>query len=66
MASVPGPDPDRPLPRPGAPAKEPAKEPDEDDRRIATPERQVEPPWMPRPYSPERETVEPEAPAVLP
>jgi hypothetical protein len=65
MASVPGPDPDRPLPTPGAPAQEPPREPDEDDRRVATPDRE-EPAWMPQPYHPERETVEPVAPAALP
>lgn len=66
MATVPGPDPDRPLPRPDAPGIEPQEEPSEDDRRIATPEREADPPWLPEPYDPERETIEPEAPVLLP
>lgn len=58
MASVPGPRPDRPLPSPGVPA-EPARETEEDDRRSATPDRDDAPPWLPEPYQPGRETVEP-------
>ena len=60
MASVPGPDPDRPLPRPGAPGLEPEHEegwelaPDEDL------------PWQADPWDPAREQEEQDAPAALP
>lgn len=60
MATVPGPNPDQPLPRPGAPAEEPPYEPEEEQETIG-PERQ-EPDWMPEPYDPEREVAEPGIP----
>lgn len=62
MATVPGPDPDKPLPRPGEPAIEPEYEPDEEQH--ASPDEQPE--WMPEPYDPEREFVEPGMPAGVP
>lgn len=62
MATVPGPDPDRPLPRPGAPALEPEHEPDEE--HSATPDEQ--PSWLPEPYDPDREYSEPALPAGVP
>lgn len=63
MASVPGPRPDQPLPRPGAPAVEPEHEPDEERR--ASPERR--PAWLPEPYRPGREKrVNPDAPVPVP
>jgi hypothetical protein len=67
MATVPGPQPDRPLPTPGAP-EAPPYEREEEDRRVASPpDRQdTEPDWMPEPYSPEREQVEPDVPAGVP
>ena len=64
MATVPGPRPDRPLP-PVAPAIEPEREWDDDDHRAAPPDRE-RPDWLPEPYDPERERVEPGAPAPLP
>jgi hypothetical protein len=67
MATVPGPQPDRPLPIPGAPAEEPPREYEEEERREAAPQREgTDPSWLPEPYDPEREHVEPEEPAVLP
>jgi hypothetical protein len=60
MASVPGPDPDRPLPRPSAPGLEPEHEeewelaPDEDA------------PWESEPWDPAREREEVDAPAAAP
>ena len=62
MATVPGPDPDKPLPRPGAPGVEPEYEPDEE--QFASPGEQ--PSWMPEPYDPEREYEEPALPAGVP
>ena len=65
MATVPGPRPDRPLPSPGAP-ESPPYEREEQDRREASPSREnTDPSWLPEPYSPEREQVEPEQPALL-
>ena len=62
MATVPGPDPDKPLPKPGQPGAEPEYEPDEE--QLASP---TEPPsWMPEPYDPEREFVEPGLPVGVP
>lgn len=63
MATVPGPNPDRPLPTPGSPAERPL-ETEEDDRREAGPEER--PAWEPEPYDPERELVEPDVPAAVP
>lgn len=62
MATVPGPDPDKPLPRPGAPAVEPEYEPEEE--QYASPDEN--PSWMPEPYDPEREYAEPAMPAGVP
>ncbi len=61
MATVPGPDPDRPLPRPGAPGIDPEYEPDE---QFGSPDES--PDWMPEPYDPEREYEEPAMPAGVP
>jgi hypothetical protein len=55
MASVPGPDPDRPLPRPAAPAQEPERE----EQWEAAPDEA--PSWLPEPYDPAREQKEREA-----
>jgi hypothetical protein len=66
MATVPGPRPDRPLPTPGHPAEAPPREYEEEERH-ASPERGEETPsWEPQPYDPERELVEPAAPAGVP
>lgn len=66
MATVPGPQPDRPLPSPGAP-EAPPYEREEEDRRVASPDRDdSDPSWLPEPYSPDREQVEPEQPAAVP
>ena len=54
MATVPGPQPDRPLPIPGAPAEEPVHEPIEEPD-FSDPYRSDEPDWLPKPYEPERE-----------
>jgi hypothetical protein len=61
MATVPGPDPDAPLPRPGAPALEPEYEPEEEP---SSPDES--PNWLSEPYDPEREFVEPALPAGVP
>jgi hypothetical protein len=61
MASVPGPDPNKPLPRPGAPGLEPEHE--EDERWEAAPE---EAPWEEEPWEPSREREEIETPASVP
>lgn len=63
MASVPGPDPDRPLPRPGAPALEPPRE--DDESWEASPD-EDRPSWMPDPYDPQREHEEQDLPAGVP
>lgn len=63
MATVPGPNPDRPLPTPGI-TEEPVRE-HEDDERHASPSEPA-PSWEPEPYDPERELVEPETPAAVP
>jgi hypothetical protein len=63
MASVPGPRPDRPLPTPGITEK-PEREHEEEERQ-ASPAEPV-PSWEPEPYDPEREIVEPGAPAAVP
>lgn len=60
MATVPGPRPDRPLPRPGAPAQEPEYTPEEEPD-VVGPERD-EPGWLPKPYDPDREYEEPGVP----
>lgn len=62
MATVPGPDPDKPLPRPGTPGIEPEFEPDES----LEPPQEDRPEWMSEPYDPSREFVEPELPAAVP
>ena len=64
MATVPGPGPDRPLPRPGAPDERPI--PGEDERIASPPEREEQPSWEPEPYDPEREYAEPSVPAGVP
>jgi len=61
MASVPGPDPNKPLPRPGAPGLEP---PHEDEGWEAAPD--DAPSWLPEPYSPEREVQEEDVPLGVP
>jgi hypothetical protein len=61
MASVPGPDPNKPLPRPGAPGLEPEHE--EEESWVAAPE---EPSWMPEPYEPSREHEEQDLPVGIP
>jgi len=63
MATVPGPKPDRPVPRPGAPAEEPPYEPEEPE--VAEPARRDKPEWLPEPYDPDREVVEPGVPIGL-
>lgn len=63
MATVPGPDPDKPLPRPGAPGVEPEYEPEDVPSEPAQEER---PEWMSEPYDPSREFTEPELPAAVP
>jgi len=57
MATVPGPNPDKPLPRPGAPAEEPPHEPIEEPDHVG-PDRADDPRWLPQPYDPERERDE--------
>src|SRR5690606_34276186 len=61
MATVPGPNRDKPLPRPGAPAQEPPYEPEEEPD-VVGPERPDSPDWLPKPYDPEREVAEPGIP----
>ena len=61
MASVPGPDPNKPLPRPGAPGLEPEHE---EEQWEAAPDE--EPSWLPEPYEPAREHEEQDTPAALP
>lgn len=61
MATVPGPQPDKRPPIPGAPGKEPPREPEEEPG-ITEPDRHDEPDWMPKPYDPEREVEEPGVP----
>jgi hypothetical protein len=63
MATVPGPRPDRPLPTPGVPAERPAREYEEEERKAAPDD---SPSWEPEPYDPEREHIEPAAPAAVP
>lgn len=62
MASVPGPDPNRPLPRPDAPGKEPEHE--EEEHWEAAPH--TAPSWLPEPYEPAREHEEKDLPAAVP
>lgn len=64
MATVPGPDPDKPMPRPGAPGIEPEHEPEEEEYR-GSPE-EDRPSWLTDPYDPSREIVEPDLPAGVP
>jgi hypothetical protein len=66
MATVPGPQPDRPLPTPGAPEEPPYEREREDERVASPPDREADPSWLPEPYSPEREQVEPDLPAGVP
>lgn len=63
MATVPGPDPDQPLPRRSAPGIEPEHEPDEE--QFASPA-EDRPSWLPEPYDPDREFAEPSLPAGVP
>jgi hypothetical protein len=63
MATVPGPDPDKPLPRPGAPGVEPEYEPEEEE--FSDPA-EDQPSWMSEPYDPSREYAEPESPVTVP
>jgi hypothetical protein len=63
MATVPGPRPDRPLPTPGITEEPPQREHEEEQQ--ASPSEPV-PSWEPQPYDPEREHVEPAAPAAVP
>jgi hypothetical protein len=66
MATVPGPQPDRRFPPPGAPAERPAV-PDEEERVASPPDRSdSEPGWAPEPFEPERERAEPAMPAGVP
>ena len=68
MATVPGPQHDRPLPTPGAPAEAPVEEPayDPEEERHASPG-PSRPEWdEPAPWSPEREQVERDIPAGVP
>lgn len=64
MATVPGPDPDKPFPRPGAPAIEPEYEPDEE--LFGSPAEEDQPGWMSEPYDPSKEYAEPDVPAGVP
>jgi len=64
IATVPGPNPDKPLPQPGAPGKEIPVEPEEEPDHIG-PERSDDPDWLPKPYDPEREYEEPGVPLGL-
>jgi hypothetical protein len=52
MATVPGPQPDAPLPIPGEPGEEIVHESEEQGTE---PYRGDDPDWLPRPYEPERE-----------
>jgi hypothetical protein len=63
MATVPGPDPDKPLPRPGAPAIEPEYEPEEEQLE---PSEEDQPGWMSEPYDPSKEFTEPDLPVAVP
>jgi hypothetical protein len=58
MATVPGPDPDKPLPIPSAPGEEPTYEPFEEPGIGDPGWGGSEPDWMPTPYVPEREEEE--------
>lgn len=65
MSTVPGPRPDGPLPRPGAPdRREPPRE-SEPERRETQPAREA-PDWLPEPYDPERERETVQEPAGVP
>lgn len=61
MASVPAPRPDEPLRPPGMPREEPLPDTEKEERRASP-----EPSWIPEPYDPEREGVEPGAPVPTP
>lgn len=61
MATVPGPNPDKPLPQPGAPGEEPPYEPEEEPDHVG-PDRSDDPGWWPKPYDPQREYEEPGIP----
>jgi hypothetical protein len=63
MATVPGPNPDKPLPRPSAPAEEPPEPVEEPDH--VGPDRSDDPGWLPKPYDPDREYEEPGVPIGL-
>jgi hypothetical protein len=63
MATVPGPQQDRPLPKPGAPGIEPPHEEEyEEGPEVPEPHRRDNPDWLPKPYDPERELSEPGVP----
>jgi hypothetical protein len=61
MASVPGPDPNQPLPRPGAPGAEPEYE--EEERWELAP---ADEPWESEPWDPAREREQIETPTAVP
>lgn len=65
MATVPGPDPNKPLPRPDAPGIEPERE--EDEKYEPSPRREEEDPGFDpvEPWSPEREEQEEDMPVPL-
>lgn len=65
MSTVPGPRPDGPLPRPGAPAEREVQREDERERREAAPAPE-QPDWMPEPFDPEREQQPVQEPAAVP
>jgi hypothetical protein len=62
MASVPGPQPNRPLPTPGV-SDDPPYEREREDAWEASPEEA--PPWESEPFDPQREYAEEGAPAPL-
>lgn len=63
MATVPGPDPNKPPPIPGAPAKEPEREP---ERYEPAPRRSDEPDFdRPEKWTPEKEEEEVGTPTPL-
>jgi hypothetical protein len=67
MATVPGPDPNKPPPIPGAPAQEPPREEPEPERYEPSPRRgdEPEPAWAPERWTPEKEEEEVGAPTPL-
>lgn len=65
MSTVPGPRPDGPLPRPGAPERREPPHENEPDRREAAPQRDT-PEWLPEPYEPGRAPDPALEPAAVP